>query len=324
MDNIQMEIDRFIISAKLSHTTKQRYCKYLDEFTKYLSYLTNTNLEDLHYERIYRIHSQSGAFLCYKPIDAYLLDKYLTTHIEKGYNWLRLSKSAMSSLFNYLHRRYDFPNLVKKMTFNPKDYRTVKRPQRILSRREILLFLQSLIKHSKDLKRDVLLFSLLLSTGMRISEALNLKVSHVNCTDDAVFLTKTKTKVQRMVMLRDSFGLAINEYVRVNRLSDNDYLFSTQGNRQFTRVEVQTLLNNFLMMSGLEPINLHGLRHSFATLMFESGSELLVIQQLLGHSALGSTKTYVHPNYIRNYGVEIKENQTVYRIAKDLLMESDK
>jgi site-specific recombinase XerD len=245
MDNLLMEINRFIINAKLADSTKQKYRKYLDEFTRYLSNLTNIKLEDIHYERIYRFHSRSGAFLCYKPIDAYLLDKYLIDHKEKGYNWLQASKSAISSFNKYIHRRYDFPDLVKEMTFNPKEYRTLKRPQRILSRREILLFLQSLIKHSKDLKRDVLIFSLLLSTGIRISELLSLKVGEVNCVEDAIFLIKTKTNVQRTVMLRDNFGLAINEYVRVNRLCAGDYLFCSQSKKPMTRIEVQALLNNF-------------------------------------------------------------------------------
>ena len=66
-------------------------------------------------------------------------------------------------------------------------------------------------------------------------------------------------------------------------------------------------------------VKLHSLRHSFATLMYESGSDITLIQQLLDHSELTTTKTYVHPNYIRNKNIRIKENDDIYSELKNLL-----
>lgn len=289
------------------------------EFIYYLSSLSKFNIEAVHLEKFYRVHSKSGAFLCYKPINVDLLDNYFSIHLDKGYNWLLGSKNTLSSFFKYLQRRYDFPNLIKDIKVDLKHYRPNKKPQRILSRHEILLFQQSLIKYSEDLKRDTLLFSLLLSTGCRISEMLNIKVRDVNFSEDAVFLAKTKTKVQRMIMLRDHFGLSIKQYVKERHLCDDDFLFCTQDKKCLTRAQVQKLLTEYLKLSNIEPINIHGIRHTFATLMYESGSELLVIQQMLGHSSLSSTRTYVHPNYVRNYGMVIKENEVVYKFVSELL-----
>lgn len=296
MDNLIMEIDRFITNSKVAVSTKRSYRKYLMEFIYYQSSISESKIEDLHLEKFYKVYSKSGAFLCYKPIDVCLFDKYYQLHIEEGHNWLRASTNSLSSFFKYLNRRYDFPNLIKEVKKNySNQHRKDKRPQRILSRHEILYFFQSLIKSSKDIKRDVLLFALLFSTGSRISEILNLKVSDVNWSEDVLILKETKNKVQRIVVLREHFAFNIKEYVSERRLCKDDFLFCSPNNKkQMRRSEVQNLLSEYLKLSGVERINIHGTRHTFATLMYENGSELLVIQQLLGHRSLQSTRTYVH------------------------------
>lgn len=136
---------------------------------------------------------------------------------------------------------------------------------------------------------------MLFSTGSRISEILNLKVSDVNWSEDVLILKETKNKVQRIVVLREHFAFNIKEYVSERRLCKDDFLFCSPNNKkQMRRSEVQNLLSEYLKLSGVERINIHGTRNTFATLMYENGSELLVIQQLLGHRSLQSTRTYVH------------------------------
>ena len=65
----------------------------------------------------------------------------------------------------------------------------------------------------------------------------------------------------------------------------------------------------------MEPRTLYGFRHTFATLMYESSADISIIQQLLGHAGVNTTKQYVRPHYVRNYNVKIKENEA--QIAKN-------
>ncbi|MGC5328184.1 tyrosine-type recombinase/integrase [Brevibacillus sp. SYSU BS000544] len=319
MDTILIEINKFITKSKLANSTKKNYFNHLYKFANYLSALTKLNLCELHLEDFYKVHSSTGVFLFFRPINADLLDKYLFDHSEKGYHWLKKSRSAICSLFLYLHRNYDFPNIPRDMKFDLSEYKKSKRPQRILSRHEILLLMHNIVHHCEDLYLEPLLFSILICTGCRISEILNLKVCDVNCEEDSLFLRNTKKKSQRKVMLRDEFGLAIKKYIELKKLTSQDFLFCTDEKEKITRYYVQKLLIKYLSYSKLEPMNIHGLRHSFATLMYESDSELIVIQQLLDHSFLSSTQNYVTPNYIRNYGIVIKENKEVYGVASKVI-----
>lgn len=65
-------------------------------------------------------------------------------------------------------------------------------------------------------------------------------------------------------------------------------------------------------MAQLPPINLHGFRHTFATLMADEEISITVIQQLLGHKSIESTMGYINPNYVRNKNFKVKENEMVW------------
>ena len=319
MDYMIIEIERYIDRSRLADSTKKNYQDHLIQFANYLASEVDSKLNEIHLNSIYKVYSQSGMFLLNRPIDAVLLEKYFFDHTNNGYYWLRKSRSALSSFFDFLERRYAFNNPIKEANVNFKLYKKTSKPQRILGRQEILLFLHSLNRYSNNLTRDKMLFSLLLLTGCRISEILNLKVNDINAEADLLLITSTKTKVQRIVALRDNFGSLLIRFATKMNLSENDYLFYSKGKKRLSRYYVKKYLDEYLSRYGILPINIHGFRHTFATMMYESGSELLVIQQLLGHDSLSSTEMYVHPQYVRNYGMVIKENQDVYKIARQFL-----
>ncbi|MED4582496.1 site-specific integrase [Brevibacillus choshinensis] len=319
MDCIINEIERYLNRSRLADTTKRDYKDHLVRFASYLSLETNSLLNEIHLNSIYKVYSKSGMFLLHRPIDATLIEKYFLDHNNNGYHWLRKSRSALCSFFDFLERRYEFNNPIKEININFKLYKKISNPQRILGRQEVLLFLHSLQSYSNNLLRDKMLFSLLLLTGCRISEILNLKVNDINAESDILVITSTKTRVQRTVALRENFGSLLLRFATKMNLSENDYLFYSKGKVRLSRYYVKKYFDEYLKRYGIKPINIHGLRHTFATMMYESGSELMVIQQFLGHGCLSSTETYVHPHYVRNYGMVIKENQEVYKIAKQIL-----
>lgn len=308
----------YLNTSTLAHQTLKNYHKRLEEFCIFLSQQLQCKVDDVDLDKIYKIYNSRDEIVSHRPIDAKLLDFYLVQMVPHGYNKLLVTSNALKSFFKFFSKNYNYFDIVSKQQFNINDFKKVKKPIRILSRHEVLRFLQSLIKYSKNLERDTLLFTLLLSTGCRISEISNLRLKNIFIEDELILLEKTKSKKQRVVALRDGYGDILKAYYAENNLNNDDFLFNINGNA-ITRSYVTSLLDEYLLKANLPHVGIHSLRHSFATFMYEAGSESTTIQQLLGHESLLTTLIYIHPYYTRNHNIKIKENDDVYKIIAPIL-----
>lgn len=319
MDEIFIEIDKYIQCSDLTTTTKATNKKHLEYFVYFLAARTNTDYKLLHLEKIYVLKDSNNRIIMSLPIKAQLVDDFFKSQIDRGYWSLYKSKSALSSFFQYLNRQYDFENIMLQMKFRIDDYKPMPKSTKILSRHDIIKFLQSIVFHSKDLKRDMLMFTILLHTGCRISELLNMRVCDINPESETVLLEKTKTKRQRYLVLREGYGDILEKYCEQEGRQLTDYIFLNSKKGKMNRSSFLKLFKYYLSKSNLSYVKIHSLRHSFATHMFESGASNLIIQQLLGHSSLQSTEIYIHPNYTRNSAVKIPENEFVYQEIEHLI-----
>jgi integrase/recombinase XerD len=164
------------------------------------------------------------------------------------------------------------------------------------------------------------LFSLLLSTGCRISEITNLKVSDINFDDEMIILLKTKNKIQRVVVLRKGFGEVLRKYQTLNQLTDNDFLFQKKNKQiPISRQAVSTLFKKILKQADLPDVRVHSLRHAYATHLRNEGVDLLTLMELLGHEKMQSTLNYTQPHYTRNANIRIKEHDEFYRKLRSRL-----
>jgi len=148
--------------------------------------------------------------------------------------------------------------------------------------------------------RDRAMFELLFSTGLRVSELVDLNFTDVD------FVTKTirvrgKGKKQRTTPVG---GTAINstqKYLDLRRVDpragtfDKEALFVNKHGQRLSTRSVRRKLDKYLAESGLDPsISPHTLRHSFATHMLNNGADLRSVQELLGHQSLSTTQIYTH------------------------------
>jgi site-specific recombinase XerD len=312
MQNLTEEIGNFLSNTKYSYITKKRYKKVLVEFSEELAKMSDCISSELHLEKTYEIIDKGGKHICYKSIDSTLIDTYLFSKVNRGYHWLSETRSALGSFFKYLFRNYDFPNIMLHLKFRLGEYKQTE-INPVLSRSQIIKFMNSVITNSSEVQRDTLLFVLLLSTGSRISEILGVRVENIDIENELIFLKTTKNKSSKNLVLRNGLGEIIQSYMGLNQLSYNSYLFNNNG-KKLTNNYIRDLFHFYLDRASLPKTNIHSLRKSFATLMAESGTDILIIKQLLNHRTLSSTKTYIHPNYVRNMGsIVIKENTNIYR-----------
>ncbi|MFD1735373.1 tyrosine-type recombinase/integrase [Bacillus salitolerans] len=317
MDYFVKELEKFLAVANLSDKSKAIYSKPLIQFGEFLAEKMDVILNEVHLLRVYQL-DYNGIAISYKPLDSGLIDEFLFKNAQSNFSWLSTCRNALGSFFKYLYRNYDFPLLTQQLTFKLVNYKPQKKFPRILNRHELIKFFQSITINSNHLDRDLLLFSLLCSTGCRISELLSITIEDINIEHEMIYIQKTKNKTSHVIPLRNGLAQSINKFCLENSIQSKDKIFQDSG-KPLTNEKVYYLMKYYLLNAKLPMVKLHSLRHSFATLMYENGAAITTIMQLLNHKSISSTEHYVQPYYIRNYYIKIPENDLVYRQFKDLL-----
>ena len=163
-----------------------------------------------------------------------------------------------------------------------------KRLPNVLSKEEVF----KIIDVTSNLKHKTLL-ALTYSSGLRISETLSMKPVDIDSIRMLIHVKNAKGKKDRYTLLSAKVLLLLREYYSVYK--PTEYLFEGQYGGQYSSRSAQVVLQESAKKAGVEKrISLHTLRHSFATHLLESGTDLRYIQELLGHSSPKTTMIYTH------------------------------
>ena len=171
----------------------------------------------------------------------------------------------------------------------------IHRPKRakvlpnVLSKEEVKLILNA---HS-NIKHKMML-SLIYSCGLRCGELLALEPVHIDSKRNLILLKNAKGKKDRIAPLSPKILEMLREYYTLYK--PEKYLFEGNSKGQpYDDRSLQQVLKQALKKAGItKPATLHWLRHSFATHLLESGTDLRYIQELLGHSSSKTTEIYTH------------------------------
>ena len=174
--------------------------------------------------------------------------------------------------------------------------RTGKRLPRTLSRRELTMVLDA-AKYSENPVASVIV-TLMLDTGLRVSEVCNLNVNDIDFEDKSAKVIGGKGDKDRIVLFTNRTLERLTAWlpVRENRIKDdNEPLLINSIGRRIQPRGVQRLMDNLAVEAGLPKGKLtpHVLRHNFATGLLERGADLVSIQKLLGHSSIATTRVYL-------------------------------
>lgn len=169
----------------------------------------------------------------------------------------------------------------------------MKRPRKlpvVLDTEEVrrILDLTTNVKH-----RAILLT--IYSAGLRVGEAMNLKVSDIDSRRMQIFIRCAKGKKDRYALLSEK----TLEYLRIywKQFRPDDWLFASARDRSvpYSARSVQQVFNAVVQRAGiLKKVSVHTLRHSFATHLLEHGTGIHHIQLLLGHQSSKTTEIYLH------------------------------
>ncbi|OQY40047.1 MAG: hypothetical protein B6229_02550 [Spirochaetaceae bacterium 4572_7] len=213
-----------------------------------------------------------------------------------------ISARTLAKCHTAIKSYYNFLIIEGVRKDNPMDKidtpRFKKHFPQVLSVEEVDCILDSIDITSDIGIRDRALYELIYSCGLRVSEAVDLNINSLFLSE-GIILIKGKGDKERLVPLGDIVLYWLNEYMKGSRRqlisnnSDSDSLFLNSRGCRLTRKGMWKNFKTLCSKSGVEG-KLHTLRHSFATHLLVGGADLRSVQELLGHSDIGTTQIYTH------------------------------
>jgi len=212
-------------------------------------------------------------------------NKGLNEDVVKDYIQLNLKKKNPSSVRKDLFSIKFFFDKVLKQKLNlpnPKKNQTI--PD-ILTIEEV----KRIIEVTQNIKHR-LIIKILYGCGLRVSEIVNLKKSDIDFKEGLIHIRLAKGRKDRFVKIPSSIKEELNNYTKI---IESEILFPSNREGRLTKDTIQKIVQKSAKKAGIKKrVYPHLLRHSFATHLLEQGTDLRIIQKLLGHSDIKTTQIY--------------------------------
>ena len=198
------------------------------------------------------------------------------------------SRSSFKHMVYGLRYYYRLLGMNKKAIALPSLKRDTKLPV-ILNRRE----LKELFSTPKLLKHRIVL-TLIYSAGLRGREVINLKLSDIDFDRMTIHIRQSKYKKDRIVPLSPIIAIGLRKYIQ----AEHPHIWLFNGKEPGSQYSVKGL--SWVMRETLKKtsitkeVNLHSLRHAYATHLLEEGVNIVTLKELLGHSDITTTMIYLH------------------------------
>lgn len=234
--------------------------------------------------------------------------KFLLYRIEAGRSWSTIN-CDYSALRKYFREVEGLAWSLKKIP-RPRKEQTLPK---ILSKEDIV----RLIEHAPTYKYQVFL-TFMYATGMRMSEALNLRMQDIDSDRLQIRIEKGKGGKDRYIQIPDRLLGILRNYYRVYR--PKEYLFNgLKSGKRYSAKGAQWSIKRARELAKIEKkASLHTLRHCYATHHIESGTDLVYLQEQLGHKHIKTTARYVQLCMEHHRHINHPIDQLEIRYRKDL------
>lgn len=274
--------------------------KYLSEFLKYIDLEKNySNYTLINYKDDLSFYLD---FLNKESIDVLdsdykVIRNYLSYMYNKKYTSKTISRhiSSLRSFYKYMLKENYIVKNPMTLISNPKQ--ESKLPH-FLYYNELETILNIPDKSTPLGQRDSVILELLYSTGIRVSELVNIKLKDINLSTRKIRILGKGNK-ERIVLYGEYLKNLLDIYLNDGReklvKNNQEYLVLNKNGSGLTTRGVRVIIDNILKKGEIDfHISPHVLRHTFATHMLDSGADLKSVQELLGHENLSTTQIYTH------------------------------
>ena len=274
---------------------------YIDDYIEYIKFekrlSSNTIKNYLRDILLLKKQSPNKDFKSYKVED---IRRSVSIFHQKGINGKSLSRmlSSWRGFFDFLTNRYKFKQNPVIGIKAPKSKKTL--PQ-TLSIDQVIKLIN--ITDSSFLGiRDRAVMELFYSSGLRLSELVNIKLHEINTDDNTATITGKGDKT-RVVPIGEYAMKALNGWLierdKIKNISpENKFVFLSKKGLPLGTRSIQYRLKYWAKKQGIpENIHPHLLRHSFASHILQSSQDLRAVQELLGHTNISTTQIYTHLDY---------------------------
>ena len=255
--------------------------------------------------------------LILKGYSVHTLKSYRSAFIRflsyfRGRDLSQVTKQEIEGYVYHLKSKYSVSDTKQNIIINaikfyyeqilnlPREYYDIQRPKRSLSIPNVLSLqeVRSLINTPRNIKHRAILYTIY-SAGLRLQELIKLRIEDIHSHDGYLFIKASKGKKDRKTVLSPILLELLRTYYRKHK--PGYWLFEGRDGGPYSASSINKILRRAVKESGINPwATLHTLRHSFATHLLQQGTNLRLIQSMLGHASSKTTEIYTHVINVSN------------------------
>lgn len=211
---------------------------------------------------------------------------------------------AMMNFFDFLDKQNEEEGKTHLYDISLKNwaglsgFKGAKLPE-FMSEEEIKKFLDAVdnADFKNNTTRNKLIIKIIIFTGIRVSEAINIKLKDINEENDLYIIRiRAKGNKYRVVMVKKELIDTLLKTMPINYSSKENLLFTNKKGTPLTQAYVSRIVEQILFKAGIrkQKNGAHMLRHTFATLLYKKQKDLVLVQEALGHASLQTSRIYTH------------------------------
>lgn len=278
------------------------YKKELDNYILHLKETTNrSNATILAYYYDIRCFLRNIT----RKIDKRSIDLFFMNLMKNGYKTSSINRKKVSiNLYlNYLAKRGTIKNnCMEKLELNLRKEKKLPKTIPIYDVRKILNYLKKKSVESKTYsemfrnKRNLILFDLIISTGIRISEASNIQYEDISLGEKTILIHGKGNKERLAYISSTETYMNLIDYLneRSKIIAKHHYIFLNRTKSKLGTHSIDAIYRDLCIKIKIGKSTPHHLRHTFATNLLLSGADIRTVQELLGHSSISVTELYTH------------------------------
>ncbi|MDF1610783.1 site-specific tyrosine recombinase XerD [Stygiobacter electus] len=261
---------------------------YKNDLIKFISFLIENNVND------------------FDKVDAKLISQFFENQRKENISMSTTSR-YMSSIKNFFQYLEDNNYIHRNPTLVLTNVKISRKLPDVLSFEEVDKILNMPNVDEIAGLRDKAILELLYSSGLRVSELINLKINDLFFEEEIIRVFGKGSK-ERVVPMGSSAINWIKKYLinsrpfLENKIRSQNFLFLNRRGTKLSRMFIWQIVDKYSKQAGIQKeVHPHIFRHSFATHLLEGGADLRAVQEMLGHSDISTTQIYTHidRNYIK-------------------------